>query len=152
EPLRRGDADPGLPERVAVYGLTSTDPLDLQVLVALGEQRDVLLYVLHPSPAVWRAVAETEVTTLPPRAADPTARHVDHPLLRAWGRDVRELQAVLSSHGLGGEVAAPPPRPPTLLGRIQSDAQDNPSTASGPEPAAEVTERRHPPPHVPVCP
>lgn len=151
EPLRRGDADPGLPERVAVYGLTSTDPLDLQVLVALGEQRDVLLYVLHPSPAVWRAVAETEVTTLPPRAADPTARHVDHPLLRAWGRDVRELQAVLSSHGLGGEVAAPPPRPPTLLGRIQSDVQDNRAPAFDPELAAEVTERRDRSLQVHVC-
>ena len=58
---------------------------------------------------------------------------------------------MLSSHGLGGEVAAPPPRPPTLLGRIQSDVQDNRAPAFDPELAAEVTERRDRSLQVHVC-
>ena len=55
EPIRTGVVQLDLPDRLAVYGLTATDPLDLQVLIALGEQRDVDLYVLHPSPALWEA-------------------------------------------------------------------------------------------------
>src|SRR5690606_28270244 len=59
EPIRRDEASPDVPERLAVYGLTSTDPLDLEVLVALGQTRDVNLFVLHPSPALWRTIEAT---------------------------------------------------------------------------------------------
>lgn len=125
EPLRRGEADPGFPERIAVYGLTSADPLDLQVLAALGELRDIFLYVLHPSPALWRSVAEIEKAPIPSRSADPTTSRVANPLLGAWGRDARELQTVLASQGLGGEVTSVSTTTATLLGHLQRDVHEN---------------------------
>jgi exodeoxyribonuclease V gamma subunit len=139
DPIRRGDIDPGLPERVAVYGLTSADPLDLEVLVALGAQCEVLLYVLHPSPVLWRSVEEMGIRVLPLRSADPTITRVANPLLHTWGRDVRELQIVLASHGLDGELAPSPPRLSTLLGSIQRDVQENRAPAYDPALASQVT-------------
>jgi exodeoxyribonuclease V gamma subunit len=57
EPIRSGAIGLDLPERISVYGLTATDPFDLLVLAAIGEQREVHLYVLHPSPALWNQTA-----------------------------------------------------------------------------------------------
>src|SRR5690606_36201641 len=126
DPIRRGEASPDVPERLAVYGLTSTDPLDLEVLVAPGQTRDVNLFVLHPSPALWRTVEDTLTpVTLPDRADDPTVDMAHHPLLEAWGRDSREFQTVLAAAGRTGppiEIAATPVTP---LGRLHADIHAN---------------------------
>lgn len=118
EPIRRGEVE--LPERISIYGLTAADPFDLQVLEAVADRCDVLLHVLHPSPGLWEAVAGSP-------AVD---RHgltglAVHPLLAGWGRDSRELQAVLSV--LDGDVrhAEPGPDRPTVLGTIQADIRAN---------------------------
>ena len=124
EPLRRGEADPGFPADRRLRA-TSADPLDLQVLAALGELRDIFLYVLHPSPALWRSVAEIEKAPIPSRSADPTTSRVANPLLGAWGRDARELQTVLASQGLGGEVTSVSTTTATLLGHLQRDVHEN---------------------------
>lgn len=125
DPIRTGEAELELPDRLAVYGLTSTDPLDLQVLVALGEQREVTLYVLHPSPALWQAVTPGRVV-LPNRSQDPSRNLARHPLLRAWGRDARELQSVLAGAGISGDASADSRRePPTLLSNLTADIQAN---------------------------
>ena len=64
----------GVPERVAMYGLTAADPLDLAVLAAVGDTTDVDLYLLHPSPGLWSAAAPTiDPGPVPDRAGDPTA-------------------------------------------------------------------------------
>jgi len=99
DPIREGSIALDLPDRLAVYGLTATDPLDLQVLRALGEQREVALYVLHPSPGLWEALAGGRLAVIA-RDADPTAAAPVHPLLASWGRDSRELQTVLADAGL----------------------------------------------------
>lgn len=104
DPVRDGTVAVDLPERFAVYGLTSTDPLDLEVLTALGEHRQVDLYVLHPSPALWNEIATAPPAGLVARAEDPTVELAAHPILKAWGRDSREVQTVLSAAGLGSEA------------------------------------------------
>lgn len=113
DPIRDGSLEVDLPERMAVYGLTSTDPLDLEVLTALGERRQVDLYVLHPSPALWRRVAETGPPGLVARIEDPTVDLALHPILKAWGRDARELQTVLAAAGLEAAQWHEPPTRPT---------------------------------------
>jgi len=126
EPLRTGDVRVELPHEIAVYGLTSTDPLDLDVLVALGGTHDVHLYVLHPSPSLWESAAAGISGPLGLREADATADLTRHPLLAAWGRDSRELQSVLGVAGLDAELlerSAPPPA--TLLERLQDDIRQN---------------------------
>lgn len=121
--------EPGLvdlPERVSVFGLTRLPASHLELLSALAEGRDVHLFLLHPSPALWDLTAGAGVTApLPSRSEDPTARLAVHPLLRSWGRDAREMQLVLASMGRAGgrhhPVPAHPYRPGGLLQTIQAD-------------------------------
>jgi len=64
-----------LPERFSLFGLTRLPAGDLHVLRALAERRDVHAFLLHPSPALWAAVAESTASQPPivRRAEDPTA-------------------------------------------------------------------------------
>jgi exodeoxyribonuclease V gamma subunit len=113
-----------LPARISVFGLTRLPASYLLVLRALAVERDIHLFLLHPSPALWDKVAG--IRPAPPasllRSEDATAGLVANPLLRSWGRDSREMQLVLAAQGIesddhGGVEAAPA----TLLGRIQCD-------------------------------
>lgn len=126
-------AQPGLvdlPERVSLFGLTRLPAAQLDVLAALAAHRDVHLFLLHPSPALWARVAERigAIDRIPRRAQDPTATLPRNRLLATWGHDAREVQVVLTAgaggaaavvdhHHAGEESAAPR----TLLERIQAD-------------------------------
>src|ERR1700733_7969275 len=100
--------DPGLldlPARLSLFGLTRIPRSYLQALAAIADQRELHLFVLHPSPALWQAVAE-EPHPGPPvtsRQDDRTAIGPDNRLLASWGRDVRELQLVLAPAGEGAD-------------------------------------------------
>ncbi|HET9769843.1 MAG TPA: exodeoxyribonuclease V subunit gamma, partial [Acidimicrobiia bacterium] len=126
-----------LPARLSLFGLTRLPASFLAVLRALAAHRDVHLFLLHPSPALWERV--TEMTggraAVVPRDADPTAALPANPLLTSWGRDAREMQLVLTADEVGaaGDGAADPPpvdhhhpiEAPelTLLQRIQADVR-----------------------------
>ena len=90
-----------LPPRLSLFGLTRIPRSYLEVLAAIAYERDVHLFVLHPSPALWQKVAETIDPEAPiaKRAKDPTADIPSNRLLASWGRDARELQLVLASTG-----------------------------------------------------
>ena len=106
-----------LPPRVSLFNLTRLPAAQLHILRALAEHRDVHLFLLHPSPALWERIAALApvVTT---RAEDPTARLPRNRLLASWGQDARELQLVL------GDVASTEhpvePATGTLLARLQT--------------------------------
>ncbi|HTX46598.1 MAG TPA: exodeoxyribonuclease V subunit gamma, partial [Solirubrobacteraceae bacterium] len=129
--LREDPALLELPDRVSLFGLTRLPASYVQALAALGAGRELHLFLLHPSPALWRAIAEATAehprALARPRAADPTARLAENRLLRSWGGDSRELQLVLSAagehsdhhHSLKGAAED------TLLHRIQSDVVAN---------------------------
>ncbi len=137
-------AEPGMidaPERVSLFGLTRLPASYLDVLEAVAAGRDVHLFLLHPSPALWDRLAGVigpgSRHTL--RRDDPTARAPRHPLLSSWGRDAREMQLVLGgalAHGEGA-AAAPLTGGATLLHRIQEDIRADRaplgSSASGAE-------------------
>ncbi|HZT64691.1 MAG TPA: exodeoxyribonuclease V subunit gamma [Acidimicrobiales bacterium] len=118
-----------LPSRLSLFGLTRLPSSHLRVLEAVAVARDVHLFLLHPSGALWEKVAAA--APRPPwdlaRDDDPTAGLPSHPLLRSWGRDAREMQLVLASHGVGGgehrAVTDEPESPTTLLGLIQADVR-----------------------------
>ncbi len=102
--LRSGTAGVDLPERISIYGVTAFDPIDLAVFETIGEATDVHLFVLHPSPALWRDAAPlVEVISEPrqsqQRSVDPTRGAARHPLLRSWAQESREFQVVLGSGG-----------------------------------------------------
>ncbi|WP_433621446.1 exodeoxyribonuclease V subunit gamma [Nocardia sp. CA-120079] len=135
-----------LPGRLSLFGVTRLPSDQLAVLSALGERRDVHLWLAHPSPAMW-----TQVSGLPAavaRADDVSATVVRHPLLAGLGRDVRELQqrlvgAVDRHHAAVGsnqdgrqEVPGP-----TLLTALQSGIRDDvwpPEPASFPDHTVQV--------------
>jgi len=141
-------ADPSvadLPERISLFGLTRLPTGQLQILRALATHRDVHLFLLHPSPALWSALARSDALapTSPSRAADLTAELPANRLLASWGRDAREMQLVLAAdRGDAGspEDAAPvsdhdegaDPFADTLLGRLQSDIRDDRPTPGAP--------------------
>jgi exodeoxyribonuclease V gamma subunit len=113
-----------LPMRMSVFGLTRLPNSHLTVLQAIATSRDVHLFLLHPSAALWAKVALSEPE--PPRRLlrtdDNCARLPANPLLRSWGRDAREMQLVLAAHGATDAEHRPiVGEPRTLLGRIQAD-------------------------------
>ena len=59
--------------------------------------RDVHLFLLHPSPALWEQVARAAPPVVR-RADDRTAALPSNRLLASWGQDARELQLVLGAH------------------------------------------------------
>jgi exodeoxyribonuclease V gamma subunit len=119
-----------LPQRLTLFGLTSLPIARVKLLAAIAAHRDLHLMLLHPSPALWDAVAATPAT-VGPRASDPTARLAHNRLLGSWGRDARELQVVLASTQpalastglLASTSATAPGTPPpdTLLAVLQAD-------------------------------
>jgi len=117
-------SEPGmvdLPDRVSVFGPTRLTAVQVQVLSALAQHRDVHLWLLHPSAALWDAVAAATPTDPPRRRADPTTAIVRHRLLASLGRDAREMQLVLPGVAATDEHLSVAPAPATLLGRLQAD-------------------------------
>jgi len=141
-----------LPQRLSLFGLTRMPRSYLDVLGAIAHMREVHLFILHPSPSLWRRVREMldEQPATADRRRDPTARLPANRLLASWGRDARELQLVVAAvgdnvdhhHELGGADQH------TLLARIQADVREDrqppgPPLAgeSDPRPALDATDR-----------
>ena len=102
EACARLDADRSLvdlPSRFSLFGLTRLPAGQLSVLRALASQRDVHLFLLHPSPALWDeiAAATRDRPAAGLRSEDPTAAMPINRLLASWGRDARELQLVVTA-------------------------------------------------------
>ena len=124
-----------LPARLSLFGHTRLSATDVELLAGLGAHRDVHLWLPHPSPALWQALAEAGCDRPVRRRTDTSHLVVGHPLLAGLGRDVRELQRTLGPLGASGDVLAPgahrspgglPDRLPalgrsTLLGWLHAD-------------------------------
>lgn len=127
--LAAGEVTVQLPPRVCVYGVTAVPIGHLQVLAALARHREVYLFVLHPSQPLWESVGKWPVQPGTPhlRSEDPTAWLVDNPLLRSWGRDVREVQVLLAlcQIPMGKDHPYSETAPVSLLRRLQRDIRAN---------------------------
>jgi exodeoxyribonuclease V gamma subunit len=137
--LRADPARAALPVRLSVFGPTRLEPQHVAVLAALAEARDVHLWLPHPSPALWEALARErdpaiDRAGLPRRSADASDARARHRLLAYLGRDVRELQQVLGASGAVGRdqhhAAAGASAPVTLLQHLQADIAANREPAS----------------------
>jgi len=149
ELLRTDAAELDLPPRLSLFGHTRLPVTEVALLQALGQTRDVHLWLPQPSPALWDDL--TGVGGPVPRTEDTSAEIVGHPLLASLGRDSRELRRVLqpvvepvvevstgSSHDIEVTAPAQSDDPTTLLGWLQADLRAN--HAPGPrERSARVT-------------
>ena len=127
ERLRSGDVDEAqldLPPRMSLFGLTALPSSYVTVLTTLAVRRDIHLFLLHPSAALWDAVAAEirKAGTVPRRRdADETRETAQNQLLASWGRDAREMQLVLAAAGAEGGDHRPLDRTPqTLLEHVQA--------------------------------
>jgi exodeoxyribonuclease V gamma subunit len=130
--LRDDPASFDLPDRVSLFGHTRIAATEVDLLGALGDHRDVHLWLPHPSAALWDALAPLAAEGPVARAADRSFEGAHHPLLVSLGRDVRELQRTLA--GAAGPQSAAPltDGAPTLLGWLQADlAANTTGVASG---------------------
>ena len=114
-----------LPQRLSIFGLTRLPAGHLHVLHALAAGRDVHLFLLHPSPALWVRVA-TQTDSRPRvvrRRSDPTVALPANRLLASWGHDAREMQVVLGATEHSNHHHAVEHRANTLLARLQRDVR-----------------------------
>ncbi|MDQ6642305.1 MAG: exodeoxyribonuclease V subunit gamma, partial [Actinomycetota bacterium] len=127
EGLRGGTATVDLPQRLSLFGHTRIAATEAELLAALGEERDVHLWLPHPSDALWQALRG--LTGALPRSADTSHELVGHPLLASLGRDLRELQRTLgTAEPLDSSRAPGAPSSTTadhLLGWLQQDIAAN---------------------------
>lgn len=111
-----------LPTRLSLFGHTRLPVTEVALLEALGEHRDVHLWLPHPSATLWASLTEQSAGGPVARAEDHGHRLVGHPLLATLGRDVRELQRTLATaYVVDAGAPADPPAPATLLGWLQHD-------------------------------
>ena len=109
-----------LPTRLSLFGHTRLSVTEIELLAALGDGREVHVWLPHPSPALWSSLAGRSGAV--ERAADDSHQAVRHPLLSSLGRDTRELQRALATAAPAGDaVEAPAGLPDSLLGWLQSD-------------------------------
>ena len=114
-----------LPARVSLFGHTRLPVTEVELLAALGEGREVHLWLPHPSAALWQAL-EPDASGPVLRAEDTSHHLVAHPLLSSLGRDVRELQRTLAVvPTVSAPLEATDPPPETLLGWLQADLRAN---------------------------
>ncbi len=155
EAVRSGQCPAAIPERVSLFGLTSIpggSPF-IDLLDALGTQRDVHLFVPQPSLEMVRSVLgrvpgrRAAGGAVLRRSEDESSRSVAHPLLRSWARSSRETLILLGdrinaaaadpSTGADPPAAAHPTTRPTLLAKVQRDLRaDRPPAATfSPDPS-----------------
>ena len=135
--IRDDPAAVDLPARLSLFGLTRLPASYLDVLHALAAGRDVHLFLLHPSPALWARIGEhpDRPKAVVRRSDDRTATVPGHPLLATWGRDAREMQLVLTGGGAFVDqhhAVDAPPR--TLLERLQADVRADRAPPGAPLP------------------
>ncbi len=127
-----------LPPRLSLFGLTRMPRSYLDVLGAIAHTRDVHLFILHPSPALWRRVehALDEQPAVAGRREDPTAQLPVNRLLASWGRDARELQVVVAAVGDSVDHHHDLARneTDTLLARIQAGIREDRQPSGPPRP------------------
>jgi exodeoxyribonuclease V gamma subunit len=121
--LRDAPATIDLPQRLSLFGLTRLPAGYRDVLEALAARREVHLFLLHPSPALWEKLAH--VSRVDCRRDDPTASLAANRLLASWGQDAREMQLVLARRAPGAPERRDHHHPiehaqDALLARIQA--------------------------------
>ena len=129
--LRAGGDGLDLPSRLSLFGHTRLPVTEVELLEALGESRDVHVWLPQPSPLLWDDLVGLGGPVA--RADDRSAELVGHPLLASLGRDTRELRRVLQPvladpgrrPGQFDDLAPRPPESATLLRWLQHDLRAN---------------------------
>jgi len=136
--LESGRAISGLPERIAIFGISSLPPLFLRLVELLGQAREVHLFLLTPTQHYWsdlRSLKERD--KLRAKGRDVSDLETGHPLLASLGKVGREFHdALLALDATDASEDYPEPGTGTLLHTLQQNMLDLESDPPTP-PAAE---------------
>lgn len=134
EALAAGRIAGQLPERIALFGISTLPPLYLEILERLSEHLDVHLFVLSPSDVYWGDIRSRREVLRALERHNASLDQVDdllhldagNPLLASMGRIGRDFQAVLEMvtdyHEPRSDLFVPPPaEPASLLQALQAD-------------------------------
>lgn len=92
----------GTPDRVMVVGLQTLTPGQVELLFALGEDSEVDVLLVHPSPALAarRTPIDPDPDGLTPLRGEPMLDVDVDPLVQTWLRDSEETHTLLAAHGI----------------------------------------------------
>lgn len=113
-----------LPARLSLFGHTRLPVTEVELLAAVGEVREVHLWLPQPSAAVWERLRSQTSDGPVLRARDESVLEIRHPLLASLGRDARELQRTVAGLTPVSDTSIDDPHPAspdTLLGWLQHD-------------------------------
>ncbi|HEX4686350.1 MAG TPA: exodeoxyribonuclease V subunit gamma, partial [Nocardioides sp.] len=130
ETLREDPEAFDLPVRLSLFGHTRLSVTEIDLLAAVADERDVHVWLPHPSPVLWSELTGRRGAV--ERAADDSHQVVRHPLLSSLGRDTRELQRALTVADPASDTDEPgTSAPDTLLGWLQADLSGDAPRPSG---------------------
>lgn len=120
-----GDAPPGLPERVILFGISSLSPLFMALLHKLALHCEVLVFALNPSQEYWELIRDCKEQARLSITAPSGELHLEtgNPLLASLGKQGRDFFGALAAfpeledHFAPGEEDATA----TLLRNLQDD-------------------------------
>jgi exodeoxyribonuclease V gamma subunit len=155
EALSDGRADvSNMPERIALFGISTLPPLYVSGLVALSRHIEVNLFILSPSREFWGEIRSARESLRKLRGAGADADAVEealhleegNPLLASLGRVGRDFQQILegaadyveSDRDLYRDPLPDPSGSARVLHTLQSDIlalQTRGADGAGPEPA-----------------
>lgn len=120
---RGGLVDGALPARVALFGVPSIPPAQLQAFGALASRVAVHCFVLNPAQEHWAHVVPERTIAHVARSGDAAARHLEtgHPLLASLGQQGRDVIDQLQELAHDTADCWAEPGDDTLLHRLQSD-------------------------------
>jgi len=129
----RGGKPMALPSRLSMFGHTRMPVTELELLRAVGEVREVHLWLPQVSSAAWSELGEAVARGPARRLDDESAQVLEHPLLASLGRDSRELQRSLTLLGPFVEdvVDGGTGEEESLLGRLQADLRGDRTGVEG---------------------
>ncbi len=149
ERVASGELRLDLPDRLALFGMSTLPTGAGPVVRAVAEHHDVAVLLFTASQPATEAVAErvrgSGLRAPIPRRDDPTGDLARNPLLRSWGAAGREAAVALAAAGVHPDLVPPSPVQMTL--DLDAPAVDAPGGDVGgsddpsPEPAGTLLAR-----------
>ena len=123
-PARAPELSANTPKQILVIGFQSLSPGQIDALLKLKDHVEVLVFLVHPSPAIskkWQVATEPTIGLIPERNPSPGLPTDINPLVNSWLLGSQELETLLMSQAITATH-----RPlknhdnQTLLGHIQN--------------------------------
>ncbi|NTV12949.1 MAG: exodeoxyribonuclease V subunit gamma [Desulfobulbaceae bacterium] len=143
-----GFVDPGLPQRLSLFGLSSLPPYHLRIFAELARHTEVHFYLFNPSRKFWEDILPERAIGRLTGELSAAELHLDegNPLLASWGLQGQELFRMLQECRVEREydLFVDPVRADTVASRLavlQADILELRGVAEGGGESLAVSDR-----------